>query len=191
MKLLDDFNLINFISREFLDYIGRLYLDNPSSVDDSVCHTLKHFIKGLAMANYKPNRWEEIRDLVVRSKQIELYDHAYLLFFVYHLMCLDIYDHNLIERVFTLPTEPEHISLRTLWTYCSLYRSVKTLIPEYPGPWPSEDMIAYFNSVDIKERPRMCDLYSTLEEVLGGPEYFYFDLKTKLYHSVGESKKSN
>lgn len=141
---------------------------------------LFRMLEGLADLKHKPFCWEMLVDNFKTSNMLK-YKMETLLYVAYHLACLDHYRPKVLGKVFEYNFDFKENRILH-YTYLKLYQKLKTT-PDYTGPLPSEKNVESFENLmrEIIEYP----LYTSLVESLGGSQYIKSNIRTKLYHQIG------
>jgi len=187
LKLLNE---LNYAHIPFLEYLAAKCFEQPTLLKNASYFRISIFLEGLINADYKPVFWDVIRDAILANKVENKVFNRSMIKFALHLIALDCYSPNLISKVFSKiinTNEPmKNIHMRELLL---LYQSVKTLYPAYNGPWPSQDILEHAISIHKTLLGPILPTFSlkmALELALGGPQYVYNDMRTKLGHYIGK-----
>lgn len=184
LKLLNDMNHVHI---PFLEYLATKCYNNPVLLKDASLKKLSIFLEGFVNADYKPSFWDTIKETIIETKIVITSLNRSLIKFALYLIALDCYNPDLLRIVFSIIIKDiKDESLKNVYAseMLLLYQSIKTMYPMYDGPWPQQDLLEYVNM--IKLIPPAYSLKPGLERALGGPQYVYNDLKTKLGHYIGK-----
>lgn len=181
LKLLND---IDYTHISLLDYIATKYIEESSLLKDISYFKISVFLEGLTNANYKPVVWDTIRDAILANKIENKSSSRSLIRFVINLIALDCYSPSLIGKVFSTDIKNNE-TMKNIYAreMLLLYQSIKTLYPMYDGLWPSREIIEY--AATLQPASPIYSCRAALERALGGSQYVYNDLKTKLGHYIG------
>ncbi|KAL0132532.1 hypothetical protein PUN28_000346 [Cardiocondyla obscurior] len=184
LKLLNE---LNYAHIPFLEYLAAKCFEQPNLLRDASYFRISIFLEGLINADYKPVFWDTIRDALLANKVENKIFNSSMIKFALHLIALDCYSPSLISKVFSNIKANELMRIVHVRELLLLYQSVKTLYPMYDGPWPSQDVLEHAIGIDKALLKPILPIYSfekSLELALGGPQYIYNDLRTKLGHFI-------
>lgn len=177
-------NKLKHINIPLLDYLSFKCHKNPAVFLESHPLSLSELVSGFALANHKPSIWNETKEIILNQDPNRL-DDPTLCYFTYCLASLDVFDTNLIKKVFTSDQNPIFMSFHYLKTFQALCQCVQILYPEYNGPWPSKELIESFESLDMLDKLKAYPLLPALEKISGGPSFIRNNLKTTYGIEIG------
>lgn len=171
-----------------MEYLAAKCFEEPNLLKDASYFKISIFLEGLVNADYKPVFWDTIRDVIFANEVENKFFRKSMIKFTLHLTALDCYNPNLLKKVFSENIKTIRIDTIRKNIYAKeillLYQSVKTLYPAYDGPLPSQDILKY--AINISATFPKYSIKAALELALGGPQYVYNNLKTKLGHHIGK-----
>ncbi|KAJ8678872.1 hypothetical protein QAD02_014659 [Eretmocerus hayati] len=151
----------------------------------SVCNpfAISSLVRGLAMANYKPQCWEETKELILKN-YTRIVDMMNLFYLAVDLAALGCFDHDLLKLVFSEFHNPYLLARDSMYTLKRLYQCVRTLHPAYDGPWPSQLMIFSFMEMEHHSEVNNKFLLSCFEKIFGCSSLIKCNVKTELGHHI-------
>ncbi|XP_014224154.1 uncharacterized protein LOC106650573 [Trichogramma pretiosum] len=182
MYILNSLNKLHHINQHLLEYLSHICCENPPLLNTHPLNvsTLLH---GLSNANYKPSSWKKLQKVSL--------EHIYLLpndvtlaYCALHLLALDCFDSKLISHIFAIHQIPRFLSPTYHKTLATLYQSVKTLYPEYTGPWPENKLIDSFKTIFSSNETKQNLLLPLLQHIVGTPNCIKNNVKTELGHNI-------
>ncbi|XP_033217616.1 uncharacterized protein LOC117173254 [Belonocnema kinseyi] len=185
--LLLKLRFLGHFQRSLIDYLAFKCFEKPSLISKMKSSQLLQFVSGLALFDYKPPFWESMQQLMVENENLKLCHEYTLIRILCNLAILDSFPEKLIARIFQLERDNcKEIKFTTLGRFGLLYQLVKTLHPNYPGPWPSEAVLNYIFEILKYEPARFLTypLLPALEKALGGSAYIKTRVMTKLGHVI-------
>ncbi|KAF7992805.1 hypothetical protein HCN44_005149 [Aphidius gifuensis] len=175
IKVLSDITQISHANHALIDYIASKYDEDISLFEDADYHVVQDVVKALALTNYKPAIWDEIKEHLFR-KEILNEPYVLLLQLGIDFVVLDCYWPELLEKIFDVgfigdPRIPKN--------YLFLYEIVKARCPEYHDILPNDEVInsykQFVSSDDLEQSLKLA-----LETITGGEQYIASNVKTNL-----------
>lgn len=168
-----------------LDYIAAKCFEDTTILQTCPPSHIRSLITGFAHADYKPVFWDAIQESVAR-----LIDSGAELRFpqiklAVNLISLDCFHPKLVETIFSSFATRLPVRWAEQSRLLVLYQAIKTLYPQYSGPWPTAQCI------DIPpprpmETSQDFPLLKTLESALGGRRYVLSNVRSRLGHIIGK-----
>ena len=196
MFLLVQLRYLGHLQKPLIDYLALKCFDNPTLISEMKIHELRHFLSGLSVSDYKPPFWESIQQFIIDNRNLKsCLQYSYLIHILHKLSMMESFPHEFISKVFQLESiQINNMHFSTVQRLGKVYQLVKTLDPNYLGPWPSESLLNTLLHV-LLHRPlrsqthapclQTYPLLSVLEKALGGSEYIKTGVRTKLGHFIG------
>jgi len=184
IKLLKVLNNLNYVHIPLLEYLAARCFEQPYLLKNASYVDISIFIKGFINADYKPVFWDTIRDAILANNMKNKSFSISIIRFALHMLALDCYNPNLLNKVFCYDINNAPMKNIVARELLLLYQSVKTLYPAYNGSWPSQNTIQY--AINLDPILSTFSLKAALELALGGSQYIYNNLKTKLGHHIGK-----
>lgn len=188
IHLLKLLNYLNHAHIPFLEYLAAKCFEEPNLLKAASYFKISIFLEGFVNADYKPVFWDTIRDAIFANEVENKFFRKSMIKFTLHLTALDCYNPNLLKKVFSENIKTTRTDRTRKNIYAKeillLYQSVKTLYPTYDGPLPSQDILKY--AININSTLPKYSIKAALELALGGPQYVYNNLRTKLGHYIGK-----
>ncbi|XP_054011050.1 uncharacterized protein LOC128893826 isoform X2 [Hylaeus anthracinus] len=187
LKILKKLNYMNYSYIPLLDHLSVQYIESPSLLSDCTQYEVYNFLRGLNIANHKPQNWELLKPMIceyIINKLDESYSFSNLATTVLHLLALDCYNSQLIEKVFTLYHSISNnlIDKKIKFNVLKLHQIVKSLYPQYDGVTLNENTVNEITALSNKDE--CLSFKQCLTEIVGGDEYIKSGLKTKLGHHI-------
>jgi len=184
INLLKVLNNLNYVHIPLLEYLAARCFEQPYLLKNASYVDISIFIKGFINADYKPVFWDTIRDAILANNMKNKSFSISIIRFTLHMIALDCYNPNLLNKVFCYDINNAPMKNIVARELLLLYQSVKTLYPAYNGSWPSQNTIQY--AINLDPILSTFSLKAALELALGGSQYIYNNLKTKLGHHIGK-----
>ncbi|XP_043274356.1 uncharacterized protein [Venturia canescens] len=169
---------LSHVQISLLDFIAGKCFENQKLLETCSSVNIADLVDGFAMADYKPIFWDVVQEAITSDRILEAKESTFPLSKLsLDLLALDVYCPKLLKKTFETyiantpsPWEKKRISL--------LYQVVKTLYPQYSGPFP--DVSEFDFSQPLGDFP----LLSSLEAAVGGSTYVISNIRTKLGHVI-------
>ncbi|XP_043684605.1 uncharacterized protein LOC122636955 isoform X1 [Vespula pensylvanica] len=180
-------NFLNNISYIYIPFIE--FMINEHVKEDVMkqirSHNLKTILRTLSNAEYQSVPWFVLENKFLDETFIKKCSIQTLLKYALDLAALNRYYPKMLSTIFTNIDKKILISFTDLdfKRLLLLYQSVKTLYPDYLGPWFDKDEFYMYH---ISEKVSN-ELRETLERAMGGPQYVLSYLKTKIGHNINHA----
>ncbi|XP_026469011.1 uncharacterized protein LOC113372888 [Ctenocephalides felis] len=188
MWTLKKFNRMSYVNIPFLDYVGQLIEENPERLSAGRPSIFITVVNALSLADYKTKHWETIETAILQNDIfISGKDELPWTKCAAELASLDIFNHELLERIFS-PTFLEKFLSREFnvidhFQILQLYQAVKTLCPSYDGPFPSQDIIKH--AIALQNTPiEVTSIRTALIYALENERYVTNGVHSKLGHYI-------
>lgn len=183
VECLDASITVRHTSKDLLNYLsGQVYVEKEIEGKYISDEILFKMLEGFADLQFKPLCWDMFSS-TFKKDEILNYRRQRLIYRAYHLACLGCYEPRMLEKIFE--SDFDFGTKRYMHhNFLRLYQILKTL-PGYNGPWPSQRQVEMFETL-IRENIGY-PFYTSLLEGLGGPKYIKTNVRTKLYHQIGNT----
>ncbi|XP_058808618.1 uncharacterized protein LOC131674118 [Phymastichus coffea] len=182
IQVLGKINRLNHIHLPLLQYLISKIQNNPY-IFLKTPRTMIVFLHGLANSNFKPSNWESLRDIIFKN-YVRLPDHVPMAYLALHIASLDDCNFDMIKHIFTMDQNLDRLKFDYHETLCELYQIVKTLYPEYTGPWPSDEILNSFKTLQFQYDPKSYPLLPALNKLLEDPVCIKTNVLTSLGHHI-------
>lgn len=186
LYILSKLNSLSYSSIPFLNYLTKQCIENSNLLLNCSQFEIYVLIRGLTIANYKPQSWEILESILLQYIVNTNSTIDYLANIAFHLVSLDCYSPELFEKVFTLyDCKLNNINKKhTIFNVLRLHQCVKSLYTEYNRVSLKKDTI---NKIIAESKSNETpSLKKSLEKVVGGAEYIKSGLKTRHGHFIGK-----
>lgn len=141
--------------------------------------------QGLANANFKPPCWDELQISIFNNYK-KLPDHVTMAYLALYMAALDGCNLDMIKHIFTMDQNVDQLTPEYRETLCQLFQIVKTLYPDYAGPWPIDEIVNTFRTLQFEYEPQEYPLTPALNKLLGDPTYLRTNVRTNLGQDIGK-----
>ena len=185
--ILKKFNKMNFVSYELLNYVEKTVVDNHSNLSSCKPAGLLSFSAAFSNASYKSENWNILKSILhenplMHSNKMDL---PWIKFAV-EMMAVDFHSNHLLEKIFSTQFLDEFLSRKENFLdhvqFLLLYQSVKTLVPDYSGPWPDQRFID--DAITMNSSRKNEVFMNVLTNVFGGREFIQSNVLTSLGHCL-------
>ncbi|XP_043273878.1 uncharacterized protein [Venturia canescens] len=179
--LLSRLNLITHTHIPLLDHIAEKLFKNGTLSEEYSVMEITSFVCGCAIAEYKPVPLDLVEELVTSDRVPQLiYNQSPLLKLSVSLLALDVYCPELIKKTFEECNGINTLKGRRKAKVLFLYQAIKTLYPQYSGPWPCDDIAEFGLRYEFLDFP----LRASLEAAVGGSTYVISNIRSTLGHII-------
>ncbi|KAL2712709.1 hypothetical protein V1478_017664 [Vespula squamosa] len=149
-------------------------------------NNIKTILHTLSNAEYQSVPWFVLENKFLNETFVKQCTLQILIKYAVDLAALNRYYPKMLSTIFTKINKKVLILFTDLdlKRLLLLYQSVKTLYPDYLGPWFDKD--EFYMYCISNQRPSN-ELRKTLERAMGGPQYVLSYLKTKIGHNINHA----
>lgn len=187
------------------NYLTKKVLENKNLVLKGSASQVCSFILGLAMTDYRPDGWDELKELIQETDIFNTYEpKVFYLKLATSLCVLEIYKEEVLKLAFQpdfihsimsrskilLRFEETRINWRRLFlgyridieSILHVYQALSTFRPDLLHYLPEQDI----NDIITRSKPpSIYPLKGALETALGGEKYVKTGLRTRIGHYIG------
>ncbi|XP_076638063.1 uncharacterized protein LOC143350115 [Colletes latitarsis] len=181
--ILKKLNKIYYSNIPLLNHATTRFIEDPYYLTSYSQFQIYTLIRALSNADYKPQSWVTMQSMLLKYFFHTDYSIHYLAVNAFHLLSLDCYNAELLEKIFTIfYCTHDNVKDHTKVYILKLYQAVKTLYPSYNGVTLSENLLN--NLMEQVRFIKTPELGEILKKVVGGAQFIKSGLTTKVGHFI-------